>query len=262
MRDQQRVGIGLGDIGGLQIYIGGRRREALDGGDMAVIVGDDVAESLGHAVAIGILRNEGREILPPLGRGIGHDVANFVFGLETEQVDTLARHRAIGREGQYRHTAVARDGRHRRHRCRKQGPHDHLGPLREQFAGGLCCICGPRTFIGGDQQQVRVRGIRNRHLGGVQHRIGQRAGGGRTVGERQHQPHTHRRMVLGRVAQAQEARQVAAQLMGCNLLGRGDFGLRRSGGLGAFGLATRKGRYRNSARDGTNLPLQTGKGFG
>ena len=77
-----------------------------------------------------------------LGGRISHHPPHFVLRQEGEQIDAIARHAALGREGQHRHAAVARDGRHRRHRGPEQGPDDDFRALAQQLAGGGARLIG------------------------------------------------------------------------------------------------------------------------
>ena len=213
LRHQDGIAIGLGDRGGRIGQSPGAGREARHrtNGDMALLRGR--TKRLIHHIAVSGLRDQGADLLAALAGGISDDALNLVLRLETEQIDAIARHFAVGGEGQDRHAAIARERCDRFDRAGEQRPDDDFGAFAQELLRRGSGIGRRAGILGGHQNDGLIAGIVERQFCGPHHRLGQRPHIGVGIIKRQDDADTDRRGAVRRVGQREELGDVLHQLM-------------------------------------------------
>ena len=109
-------------------------------------------------------------------RGIFDDAVDVRLRQEAQEIDAAAGDAGIGREGDHRNAAGARDLRGRRNRQRKQRSEDDLGAFVDRLLGALLGALRVAAIVLDQELDVGVLEFRQRHLGGILHRLRGNAG--------------------------------------------------------------------------------------
>ena len=147
----------------------------------AALAADRLLEGGLHHIAIGIVGQQRRKRSLADAGGIFDDPVDVGFRQEAQEIDAAAGDARIGRERDHRYAAGARQLRGRRNRQRKQRAQNDLGAFVERLLGALLRALRVAAVILDQELDVRVLEFRQRHLGGVLHRLRGDAGiaGGR-----------------------------------------------------------------------------------
>ena len=153
----------------------------LERDDAPALAADRLLERRLHHIAIGVVgQQRGERSLSDAG-GIIDDPVDVGFRQEAQEIDAASGDAGIGRERDHRNAARARQLRGRRHRQRKQRTQNDLRAFVERLLGDLLRALRAAAVILDQKLDVRVLEFRQRHLGGVLHRLRGDAGiaGGR-----------------------------------------------------------------------------------
>ncbi len=167
----------LGDAADRRRHGGLVVRIALQRDDLAAAVpGDGLLEGRLDHGAVGIVGNEGGEGMLARGGGVLDDAVDVRFRQETQQIDAAGGDIGVGREGDDRDIARTRHLADEADRLRKQRAENDLGALVERLLSGEPRGFGGAAVVFHQELDIGIVEFRNRHLGGIAHRLAGDAG--------------------------------------------------------------------------------------